>query len=71
MRTTLNIQNINCGGCLTTITNRLSEINHISNVFVDIESQTVSFEYNSSKDFEKAKHVLSMIGYPVTDTRNQ
>ncbi|MEO8934635.1 MAG: heavy-metal-associated domain-containing protein [Xanthomarina sp.] len=67
MRTTLNIQNINCGGCLCTITNKLSDITNISNVSVSIENQTVSFEYNSHRDFEKAKQVLSMIGYPVTD----
>lgn len=65
MRTTLHIQNINCGGCLSTVANKLSEIKHINHVLVNIENQTVSFEYNSHHDFEKAKHVLSMIGYPV------
>jgi copper chaperone CopZ len=70
MRTRLHIQNVNCGGCLTTITNKLSEIKHITDIAVNIEKQTVSFEYNSHHDFEKAKHVLSMIGYPVIGSEN-
>lgn len=70
MRTTLYIQNINCGGCFTTINNNLSELKHISNILVNIEDKTVSFDYNSHQNFEKAKNVLSMIGYPVTETEN-
>ncbi|TYA58059.1 heavy-metal-associated domain-containing protein [Formosa maritima] len=70
MRTTLHIQNINCGDCLVTITNKLSELKHISNVIVNPENETVSFEYNSHHDFDKAKHVLSMIGYPVIGPEN-
>ena len=70
MRTTLHIQNINCGDCLISITNKLYEIKHITNVSVNIEDNTVSFEYNSHHDFEKAKHVLSMIGYPIIGPEN-
>jgi copper chaperone CopZ len=70
MTTTLHIQNINCGGCLTTIKNGLSDIKHITNVSVNLENQTVSFDYNSHHDFIKAKHVLSMLGYPVIGPEN-
>ncbi|HLV14286.1 MAG TPA: heavy-metal-associated domain-containing protein [Xanthomarina sp.] len=70
MKTTLRIQNINCGGCLTTIATRLSEINNISDIFVSIENKTVSFEYNTHHELEKTKHVLSMIGYPVIGMDN-
>jgi copper chaperone CopZ len=70
MRACLHIQNINCGGCLTTITHKLLEIKHITNVSVNIDNQTACFDYNSHHDFEKAKHVLSMIGYPVIGTEN-
>ena len=71
MRTILHIQNLKCGGCETTIVNRLSEIKNISDVEVNQNDETVSFEFYTNHDLEKAKHLLSTIGYPVVGAENK
>ncbi|GAA4269962.1 heavy-metal-associated domain-containing protein [Hyunsoonleella aestuarii] len=71
MRAQLHIQNLKCGGCKATIINRLSVIKHISGVDLDLDNETVSFDYDTSHDLEKAKHVLSAIGYPIIGSDNK
>lgn len=70
MRTTVHIQNLKCGGCENTIIKRLSEVKNISEVKVAQDDETVSFDYHTKHDFEKAKHVLSAIGYPIVGADN-
>lgn len=65
MRTTVHIQNLKYIGCKGTIINKLSEVKNISEVEVNQEEETVSFDYYNHHDFERAKHILSIIGYPV------
>ena len=65
MRKTVHIQNIICDSCARTITNKLTELHHISDVDVDLEKETVSFDFFTKHDFEHAKHVLEMLGYPI------
>lgn len=65
MRKTVNIQNLICDVCAKKITNRLTELRNISDVEVDLEEETVSFYFFTKHDFEHAKHVLEMIGYPI------
>lgn len=71
MRTTVHIQNLKCGGCENTIVNRLSEIKNISEVEVSQDDETVSFDFHANHDFERAKHVLSAIGYPIVGAENK
>lgn len=66
MRTKVKVQNLKCQGCNAIIINNLAPLKNIYDVVVNQEEETVSFEYNTHHDFEKAKHVLSSIGYPVT-----
>ncbi|AUC81137.1 heavy-metal-associated domain-containing protein [Lacinutrix sp. Bg11-31] len=70
MRTTLHVQNLKCGGCEHTIVNRLSEIVGVYDIDVDLVEETVGFTYNTPHDFEKAKHLLSRIGYPILGADN-
>jgi copper chaperone CopZ len=70
MRATVHIQNLKCGGCKTTIITKLSEVKNISEVDVSLEDSSVSFEYHTYRDYEKAKHRLSMIGYPIMEADN-
>jgi copper chaperone CopZ len=65
MRTTVHIQNLKCGGCERTIIDELSHQKNISDVEVSQLDQTVSFDYHTNHDYERAKHVLSAIGYPL------
>ncbi len=71
MRVTVHIQNLKCRGCAKTIINRLSKVKNISEVEVDNEQCTVAFNYHTNHDFEKAKHVLSGIGYPIVGAENK
>ena len=70
MKTTLTIQNLKCGGCANTIINKLSTINNIPNVEVDVESSMVSFEHISEDDLLQVTGILSSLGYPVDGDRN-
>lgn len=71
MRTTVHIQNLKCGGCENTIVNRLSEMKNISEVEVNQIDETVSFDFHTKQDFEKAKHILSAMGYPILGADNK
>lgn len=70
MKTTIEVQNLKCGGCVSTITTELSEIENIYNVKVDKESFSVSFTYNNPEDALKVKEKLRKLGYPAVDEKN-
>lgn len=55
----LKVVNIKCGGCSSMIVGSLEKAG-MSNVLVDVENQTISFD----GDKEIAKKVLLKIGYP-------
>lgn len=70
MRKTVHIQNLFCDSCSKTIVNRLTALRNISDVNVDLEKETVSFDFFTKHDFEHAKHVLEMLGYPILGRDN-
>lgn len=70
MRALVHIQNLKCGDCEATIINKLSDVKNISEVEVNQEDETVSFEYHTIHDLENAKRRLSMIGYPLVGADN-
>lgn len=69
-QTTLHIQNLKCGGCAHTITTKLAELEGISEVNVDNDTDAVSFNYNSENELTKAVNLLSSLGYPVEGEAN-
>ena len=71
MRTTVHIQNLECCGCAQTIENELNKIKNIAEVFVDINEETVTFNHQTKHDFDRARHVLEMIGYPILGAENK
>ena len=70
MKTTIEIQNLKCGGCANTITRRLSEINDLSELTINNDNHTVSFNYEHENTLIKAKELLNNIGYPVVGDKN-
>lgn len=70
MTTTINIQNLKCGGCASTIITKLSEINTIDSVSVDNEADTVTFNFGSEESLIAAKAKLTAIGYPEVGEKN-
>jgi copper chaperone CopZ len=55
---------IKCGGCVSTVTNGLKELNGITEINVDIPTNIVSV---SGDNLDKAaiENKLSELGYPV------
>lgn len=70
MESTLQIQNLKCGGCAHTIITRLEKLEGISNVIVDNDAHSVSFNYLNRKELESAIAELSSLGYPVEGESN-
>ena len=71
MRTTVHIQNLKCGGCERTIINELNQQKNISEVEVNINDESVSFNFHTNHDFERVKHILSTLGYPILGEENK
>ena len=70
MTTTLEIQNLKCGGCANTIVTRLENLEGISDISVNNEEDTVSFDYIQGNNLEEAKTLLSKLGYPIVGQNN-
>lgn len=70
MTTTLEIQNLKCGGCAHTIINKLNSLEGIQKVSVDTETNTVSFENERADQVKAAADLLSKLGYPVNGDVN-
>ena len=70
MKISLSIQNLKCGGCAKTITDKLLDINDVSNVQVDTNLNTVSLNYSQESTLENVKNILSNIGYPIFGEEN-
>lgn len=71
MKTTVQIQNLKCNGCASTIINKLSELDNITNVSVDVENDNVSFEYDKEDTLETVKKQLHKLGYPLAGEDNK
>ncbi|WMI65716.1 heavy-metal-associated domain-containing protein [Aestuariibaculum sp. YM273] len=70
MQTTIIIQNLKCGGCAKTITNNLNSIDGISNLDVDVNKSSVSFDCNDEVEVVKVKTKLKALGYPSIEDDN-
>lgn len=70
MKATIIVQNLKCGGCARTITNKVSELENITDVKVFPNTSTVSFAYEDSSDALRVKDKLKDLGYPSIDSKN-
>ncbi len=69
MHYSFEVQNIRCGGCANTITNKLKEINEVEHVQVDVEKKQVIVTTNSTSNTEIERLIsekLIRLGYPET-----
>jgi copper chaperone CopZ len=64
-----NIQNLKCGGCASTITKNISEIENVSMVEVNIEESSITFDAENNGP-EDVKNKLASLGYPLEDELN-
>ena len=70
MQTSIEIQNLKYGGCCNTITNKLNTLDDVSNVLVDVENSTLSFDYTTKAVFDAVNRTLAKSGYPLVDEKN-
>lgn len=70
MKTSVIVQNLKCGGCANTITQKLSEYRNISDVHINIEESKISFNYIKEEDAFLVKETLKKIGYPSIEDEN-
>lgn len=70
MKSTIQIQNLKCGGCSNTIITQLSKLDGVSEVKVNNDTNEVYFDYNSENDLELVKNKLSDLGYPIEGEAN-
>lgn len=64
------IQNLKCRGCAKTIVSKLSELEGITNVNVNEETSSVSFDSANAKGIRMTKSKLKSIGYPSVEEAN-
>ncbi|MBP9848737.1 MAG: heavy-metal-associated domain-containing protein [Flavobacterium sp.] len=70
MNTTINIQNLKCGGCANTITKNLAQLEAITEVTVNVEESSVSFAYPTEERLMEVKEKLKILGYPEDGEAN-
>jgi len=59
------VPNINCGHCVRTIQNELSELNGVKTVEADQKSRQVKISYDSPATSESIESLLAEINYPA------
>ena len=69
MTTTIQIENLKCGGCASTIKKGISVINGVNEVTVDVENSIVTID-NENADMKEIKTKLSKLGYPEVGDKN-
>ncbi|MEO5790267.1 heavy-metal-associated domain-containing protein [Gelidibacter sp.] len=70
MKTSILVQNLKCGGCASTISSKISTIENISNLHIDVEEKKVSFNYLNDADILIVKEKLKHLGYPSIEDNN-
>lgn len=71
MKTTVEIQNLKCSGCESTIAKKLISLKNIKNVSVNLSNCNVSFSYETDDGLETVKNELSKLGYPLKGEENK
>jgi copper chaperone len=69
MKAEIQIENLKCGGCASTIKKGILSIEAVKEVAIDIENSIVSIT-SEKENLEEIKHKLSTLGYPETGDKN-
>lgn len=69
MQTIINIENLKCSGCASTIKKELLAINGVEEVQIDVDTATVSVK-SEPQFLETIKEQLSKLGYPEVGAKN-
>lgn len=63
----ISVENIKCGGCASTIKNKVSEMDTVDSCAVDVENGIVSIEGDEQHRTAVAERLLEL-GYPESGT---
>jgi copper chaperone len=69
MTAAIQIENLKCGGCATTIKKGLLSLNAVKEVTVDVENSIVSI-ISENDDLETIKEKIAKLGYPEVGDKN-
>ena len=64
MKTSIKVENIRCGGCVNSITKKLSAIEGVESVAIAIEAQTVTVDMTDNAMKTAVIESLKRMGYP-------
>lgn len=70
MKTTIFIQNLKCTSCVKTITKKVSQLLNCTEIFVNIDTSSITFNYLDDLDLYLVKECLKDIGYPEVGESN-
>jgi len=70
METPIKVQNLKCSGCANTIQKKLTYLEGVENVMVDIENKLVTITHQNSFSLETLVSELKAIGYPMEGEEN-
>ena len=70
MEATIYVQNLKCGGCANTITKNVTAIENITNIKVNVEESSVTFNYDTEAKLAEVKNKLQSLGYPEDGVAN-
>ena len=70
METTIYVQNLKCGGCANTIAKNVNTIEKITNVKVNVEESSVTFNFETEANLTEVKNKLQSLGYPEDGEAN-
>ena len=68
MTNTITVLNIKCGGCANSIQKKLSALEGINNVEIDVSEGKVSWTDIKTDQSTAVKNTLSKMGYPEGDS---
>ncbi len=66
----ITIANLGCGGCVNTITKKLTAITGVEKVEVDLKTNNVSVNHDETVNREQLTKILLSIGYPEATEKN-
>lgn len=70
MEETIYVDNLKCNGCASTVISKVSKVEGVENVNVEVEESKVQVAHNDGVSREDILKVLGNLGYPEQGTSN-
>ena len=67
MKTTVIIQNLSCDSCKNALEIKLSHMEGVSKVDINVAKKSLTFDYTTHNVIEGLRSELRDMGYPITE----